>query len=183
MRLSILIILIIGSAFLVLGCGNGPKEKDVKRSVFSIMRGFETSTNNIEPELVKEYGNGADLKFVAKNETLINEMRILLKDDNTISYSGACNLVDYKDRYSGYIVNGELIYDCIQASESYIDCEFSCDAEIIGGEVETIGFGIQISTDGLISIDAITANGEDVEFNQWDFIKKIIQAFDPKLNI
>ncbi len=181
MKLSTLIILIISSIFLVLGCGNGPQEKDVERSIFSVMRGFETSTNKVEPQLIKEYGNGADLKFISKDETIVNEMLIFFKDDNTISYTGACNLVDYEDRYSDYIVNGKLIYDCLQSSESYIECEFSCDAEISGGEIETIGFDIQVNSDGFISIDTVTANGEDVEFNQWGFLTKIIKAFDPKL--
>ncbi len=155
---------------------------DVKRSIYTVMRGFEASTQGKKPDISNEYENSADLRFTAKDGTLVKDMHIIQNSNNNINASGICRLSEYEDPYSGYIVDGELSYDCEQSSSSYVNCEFSCNTKLTGSKVKTLEFELEINSDNYISVASVYANGKKVKFNQWGFITNIIRAFDPKSN-
>lgn len=176
------IYILLGVYFLSCGCDLMLSQEDVKRSIFTVMRGYESSTENIEPQVSNRYSNAADLKFKSKNDTLVNEMRLLIKEDQSISASGTCFFSGYEDPYSGYRVDGELAYDCQTDENDDAVCEFSCNTTLTGGKVKKLEFLLDIDSEGQCSVASVIANGKKIKFNQWDFVAQIVRAFSPSLD-
>lgn len=169
--------LFVGLSLALIACGASPGEEEVKRSIYTVMRGYESSTKNVDPLVTKEYGNGAELKFVSRDRTLVNEMKILIQDDKSLTASGRCLLSGYEDPYSGFGVEGELTYDCERSGQNYATCDFACQASLTGGKIKELGFELTLDSDGNISVASVTADGKEVSFSQWAFVTQIIRAF------
>jgi hypothetical protein len=171
----------LGIYFFSYGCDFLLSQEDVKRSIYTVMRGFEASTRNIKPEVSNQYSNAADLEFISEGETLVNRMRILLREDDSLTASGTCFFSGYEDAYSGYRVDGELEFDCEKSKDGGTACEFSCDTTLTGGKVKNLEFLLDIDSKGQCSVASVTANGKKIEFHQWDFVTKIVRAFTPHM--
>jgi hypothetical protein len=171
------ICLLLGICFFSYGCDFLLSQDEVKRSIFAVMRGYETSTEKVKPQVEKRYGNGADLRFVSMNETLVTEMRILLKDDKRLTASGTCFFSGYEDPYTDYSVDGELTFDCERSGNEEAVCDFSCNTVLSGGKVEKLVFLLNIDSQGRCSAADVMANGKKIRFNQWAFVGRIVQAF------
>ena len=156
-------------------------QEDVKRSIFTVMRGYEASTDHIKPQVSNRSTNAADLKFESMDDTLVNEMRILIKEDKTMTASGTCFYTGYEDPYSGYRVDGELAYDCEKDENDDAVCEFSCHPALTGGKVKKLEFQLNIDSDGQCSVASVFANEKKIEFYQWAFVTRIIRSFSPNL--
>lgn len=161
------------------GCDLLTSQKDIIRSIYTVMRGWEESTRSVEPQVINEYANATDLKFTSNDETLVNRMNILVKNDHTILASGKCFFSGYEDPYSGYTVEGELAYDCERSDKDYTSCEFSCNAQLDGGKVNQLDFSLELDSEGMLKVASVTANGKKAKFDQWDFVTQIIRTFNP----
>lgn len=80
-------------------------------------------------------------------------------------------------------VDGESSYACQEYSNVYTNFGFSYDAEIAGGTIKTIHLPIEVTSGGYPIANSVTANGKDIDFDQWEFVTNIIRAFNPKSNI
>lgn len=176
---SIYILLVI--CLFSYGCDFLLTQEDVRRSIYTIMRGYETSTKNVQPQFAERYSNGGDLKFISRNETLVNEMRILVKDDKRMTMSGTCYFSGYEDQYSGYEVNGELDFDCEKFEKDDAVCEFFCNTTLTGGKVKKLEFSLEMDSDGACSVASVIANGKKIEFDQWAFVTQIVRKFTSNL--
>jgi hypothetical protein len=156
-------------------------QDEVKRSIYAVMRGYEASTEKVEPQVQKRYGNGAELRYVSMNETLVTEMRILLKDDKRLTASGICFFSGYEDPYTDYSVNGELSFDCERSGDEDAVCDFSCNTVLSGGKVKKLEFQLNIDSEGQCSVADVMANGKKVRFDQWAFVGRIVQTFTSSL--
>ncbi len=172
-----------GICVFYLGCDFMTSQEDVKRSIYTVMRGYESSTKDVQPQIINQYSNAADLKFVSTGETIVNEMNMQIKNDNRIVVSGKCLFSGYEDPYSGYSVEGELSYDCERDDTDYVYCEFSCDAELDGGKIKQLEFLLELDSEGTLAVGSVSANGKKVKFNQWDFVQRIIKAFNPRIDL
>ena len=173
------ICILIGICCFFYGCDSLLSQEDVKRSIYTVMRGYEASTKNIEPRVSNQYSNAADLEFISKDETLVNRMRILIREDNSLTASGTCFFSGYEDSYSGYRVDGEMGFDCEKSKDAGTACEFACKTTLTGGKVKNLSFLLDIDSDGQCSVASVIANGEKIEFHQWDFVTQIVRAFSP----
>ena len=156
-------------------------QEDVRRSIYTVMRGYEASTKNIQPLVSNRYSNAADLEFISKDETLINQMSILIRGDNSLKASGTCFFSGYEDSYSGYRVDGELAFDCEIFKGEGTTCEFSCKTDLTGGNVKRLEFQLNIDSEGRPAVATVMANGIKFEFHQWEFVTRIVRAFTPHL--
>jgi hypothetical protein len=175
------IFILLGIFGLAYGC-DATSQDDVKRAIYTVMRGYEASTDNIRPQVSDRYTNAAKLEFKSQNDALINEMSIAMKEDKTIAASGTCYYAGYEDPYSGYRVDGKLAYDCEKAENDDAACEFSCNTTLAGGKVKNLEFLLTIDADGRCSVASVIANGKKVRFNQWAFVAQIVRAFSPSVD-
>ncbi len=180
---SKLIWILLGIGIFYFGCDLMTSQEDVKRSIYTVMRGYESSTKNTKPLIINEYANAADLKFISDDETIINEMNVLIRDDETIVVSGQCLFSGYEDPYSGYSVEGDLAYDCERDKSDYVYCEFACNAKLDGGKIKRLEFLLELDSEGTSAVGSVSANGKKVRFNQWDFVTKIIKTINPRTNL
>jgi hypothetical protein len=176
------IYLLLGISFFSYGCNFTLSQEEVKRSIYTVMRGYEVSTNDAHPQVSRRYSNAADVKFEAENETLVNEMKIMIKEDKRMTVSGTCFFSDYADPYSGYHVDGELAYDCEKSENDDAVCEFSCNTTLSGGKVKSLEFLLDINSDGEFSVASVIANGRKIEFSQWGFVANIVRSFATHLS-
>ena len=183
MMKSKLIWILVGIGVFSFGCDLMTSQEDIKRAIYTVMRGYETSTKNIRPQIMNQYANAADLKFISKDETIINEMHVLIREDNTIVVSGECLFSGYEDPYSGYSVEGGLAYDCEKDDTDYGSCEFSCNAKLHGGKIKQLDFLLELDSEGTLAVGSVSANGKKVRFHQWDYVTRIIRAFNPRTNL
>lgn len=179
---SKLIWILSGIGIFYSGCDLMTSQEDIKRAIYTVMRGYETSTKNIQPQIMNQYANAADLKFVSNDETIINEMHVLIRDDNSIVVSGECLFSKYEDPYSGYRVEGGLAYDCVKDDTDYGSCEFSCNAKLHGGKIRQLDFLLRLDSEGTLAVGSVSANGKKISFDQWDYVTRIIRAFKPITN-
>jgi hypothetical protein len=175
------ICLLLGLCFFFYGCDSMISKEDVKRSIYTVMRGYEASTQNIQPQVSNRYTNAADLEFKSMNDALVNEMRILVNEDKSMTASGTCYFSGYEDPYSGYRVDGELAYDCEKSENDDAVCEFSCNTTLTGGKVNNLEFLLNIDSEGQCSVASVIANGKKIKFNQWTFVAQIVKAFTPHM--
>jgi hypothetical protein len=173
------ICILLGMYFLSYGCDVLLTQEDVKRSIYTVMRGYEASTMDIQPQVSNRYSNAADLEFKSTNEALVNKMSILIREDNSLTASGTCLFSGYEDSYSGYRVNGELAYDCEKSEDEGASCEFSCNTTLTGGKVKKLEFLLDIDSEGRCAVASVIANGKKIKFNQWAFVTRIVRAFTP----
>ncbi len=164
------------------GCGDYLSEKDIKRAVYTVMRGFEASVKDDDPEVSNQYQNAADIKFTVDDGAIENEMSIMVRDDRSVELSGSVLLSDYTDSYSGYSVEGELLYVCERDAQLITVCDIECDVVLTGGKVETLQFALEMDSPQSASFASITANGKEIELNKYDNILEIIRKFSPGVN-
>lgn len=161
------------------GCGDFVSEKDIKRAIFTVMRGFESSTRDKDPDVFQEYENAADITLSVDDGAVVNDLSLLVRDDRSMELSGTCVLSGYEDPYSGYGVDGELIYSCERSTEEITYCDFECEAVLSGGSVKTLEFSIEMDDSGEIAVASIVANGSEVTLNKWDSILDLVHTFNP----
>jgi hypothetical protein len=181
--LANLLAVVLGLSCLV-GCNlGGPSQKEVTAALDAAMRAFTESVEGKTPEVENAYSNALDLIFRNDDESLIHHMNVLVNDEDVTVY-GDCEIEEFQDYNSDYLVSGKLVYELLFPKNSFPDTGFGImEGELIlsGGKVETIEFSLSVDEEGQLEEFLISANGKDIDLSQQESMYNLFRQISRQL--
>ena len=176
-------LVVVFSLCCLAGCNfGGPSEKEVVQALDAAMRAFADSVDENAPEVEESYSNAIDLVFRNDDESLVHQMNVLLNDEDVTVY-GDCELSEYEDYDSAYLISGKLVYELL-FPRGRTDAGFGImegELTLIGGKVKTIEFSISTDEDGELEKFQISANGKDIDLSQQESMYNLFRQISNHL--
>jgi hypothetical protein len=177
------VLAVVVSIFFLAGCNfGGPSEKEVVQALDAAMRAFADSVDQKTPEVEESYSNAIDLVFRNDDESLIHQMNVLLNDADVTVY-GDCEISEYEDYDSAYLISGKLVYELLFPN-GRPDAGFGImegELTLIGGKVETIEFSLSTDEDGELEEFLISANGKEIDVSQQESMYNLFRQISRRL--
>jgi hypothetical protein len=166
------------------GCNlGGPSKEEVTVALDAAMRAFTESVEEKTPEVENLYSNALDLIFRNDDESLIHHMNVLVGDADVTVY-GDCEIEEYQDDDSDYLISGKLVYELLFPKNRFPNSGFGImegELTLSGGKVETIEFSLSVDEDGQLEEFLISANGKDIDLNEQDSMYNLLRQISRQL--
>ena len=172
------------SLFFLTGCNlGGPSKKEVTAALDAAMRAFTESVEEKTPEVENAYSNALDLIFRNDDQSLVHHMNVLVSDEDVTLY-GDCDLEEYQDYDSDYLISGKLVYELLFPRSGFPNAGFGImegELTMSGGKVETIEFSLSVDEDGQLEEFLVSANGKDIDLSEQDSLYNLLNQISRQL--
>ena len=171
------------SLFFLAGCNlGGPSKKEVTLALDAAMRAFSESVEEKTPEVENAYSNAIDLIFRSDDESLLHHVNVLVSDEDVTVY-GDCEIEEYQDYDSDYLVSGKLVYELLFTRGGPSSGFGIMEGELTmsGGKVETIEFSLSVNEDGELEEFLISANGKYIDMSEQDNMYNLLRQIGRQL--
>lgn len=166
------------------GCNlGGPSQEEVTAALDAAMRAFTESVEEKNPEVENAYSNALDLIFRNDDQSLIHHMNVLVSDEDVTVY-GDCELEEYQDYDSDYLISGKLVYELLFPRHNIHNAGFGImegELTMSGGKVETIEFSLSVDEDGQLEEFMVSANGQDIDLSEQDSLYNLLRQISRQL--
>ena len=175
---------VIVSLFFLTGCNLfGPSQQDVIEALDATMRAFADSVDEQTPEVENAYSNAIDLVFTSDDESLIHQMNVLVNDDE-ISVYGDCEISEFEDYDSEYMISGNLAYELLFPRSRFPNSGYGImegKVTLTGGKVETIEFSLTMDEGGVVNEFLVSANGKQIDLSEQESIYNLFRQISGHL--
>jgi predicted small secreted protein len=173
--------LLMAMCILLTGCGlMGPTPKDVMKAADAVKDALMDSAQ-YNPQINSEYSNAADLVAVAPDGSVANRAKVYIDSAHALLINGECTFTNYKEKNSGYILNGTVTYkfdDIRKDDPQAMTMHATYDITLTGGKVTSLKVTVD-KEKGTDLATEIFANGKKFDIEEWKDAMGLLKAIAP----